>query len=63
MKKKKLLSNKNCGRDISSLSGNRNTVSSHYDMVMTSELNKIDYLLKMSVYLEKLTVFVHGKLV
>ena len=38
-------------------------MSSHYDMVMTSELNKIDYLLKMSVYLEKLTVFVHGKLV
>ena len=38
-------------------------MSSHYDMVMTSELNKIDYLLKMSVNLEKLTVFVHGKLV
>ena len=30
---------KNCGRDISSLFGNRNIVLSHYDMAMTSELH------------------------
>ena len=31
-------------------------VLSHCDMVMTSELNKIDYVLKISVYVEKLYV-------
>ena len=42
---------KNCGRDISSLFGNRNIVLSHYDVAMNSELNKIDYLLKIYICL------------
>ena len=37
---------KNCGRDISSLLGNRNIVLSHYDMVMISESDKLDHFLK-----------------
>ena len=36
---------------------NRNIVLSHYDMVMTSELDKIDYFLKIYVYVENLYVF------
>ena len=54
---------KNCGGDISSLFGNSNIVLSHYDVAMTSELNKIDYFLEIYVYPEELYVFALGKLV
>ena len=54
---------KNCGGDISSLFGNSNIVLSHYDVAMTSELNKMDYFLKISVYAEELYVFALAKLV
>ena len=48
---------KNCCRDISSFLGNRNTALSHYDMVMISESDKLDHLLKMYFYAEKLYIF------
>ena len=54
---------KNCGGDISSLFGNRNIVLSHYDVAMTSQLSKIDYLLTIYFYAEKLYLFANGKLV
>ena len=48
---------KNCGGDISSLFSNRNILLSHYDVAMTSQLNKIDYLLTIYFYAEKLYLF------
>ena len=38
-------------------------VLSHYDVAMTSQLNKIDYLLAIYFYAEKLYLFANGKLV
>ena len=54
---------KNCGGDISSLFGNRNIVLSHYDVAMTCQLNKIDYLLTIYFHAEKFYLFANGKLV